>query len=192
MRLTRIYTKAGDKGATMLASGEFVPKDDLRIEAYGTVDELNAFVGCLRDELTLLNNKTLNELNTALKRIQNELFDVGGELSMPLDKLDTERQQIVKPTNVERLEKEMDVMNGALPPLENFVLPGGHKINSLTHVCRTVCRRAERNVVRLTGVAPVRPEMVMYLNRLSDWFFVSGRHVCATLKISEVVWEQRK
>lgn len=192
MRLTRIYTKTGDKGSTMLASGEFVAKDDPRIEAYGTVDELNAFVGLLRDELALINNPALAELGVALKRIQNELFDVGGELSTPLDKLDVSKQQVVRTATVERLEQEIDKMNDALPPLKNFVLPGGHKANSVTHVCRTICRRAERAVVHLTGVAPIRPEMIIYLNRLSDWFFVAGRHVSSTLNIPEHVWEQRK
>ncbi len=176
----------------MLASGEFVGKDDLRIEAYGVVDELNAVVGLLHDEIVRLNNEALAEARLGLRRIQNELFDVGGELSTPLDHLNIDRQQIIRPPQIERLEKEIDKMNASLKPLENFVLPGGHPVNSFAHICRTVCRRAERAVVRLSRIAPVRSEVVIYLNRLSDWFFVLGRDLSARLGVVEVLWEQRK
>lgn len=195
MRLTKIYTKIGDKGSTSLASGQMVPKYAPRIEAYGTVDELNSFVGLLADELgedaKKENNEALSELINRLKNIQNELFDLGGELSTPLDILKVDRQQVVSAANVARLEAEMDQYNEDLSPLENFVLPGGHRSNSLAHVCRTVCRRAERAVVFLGHEESLRDEPRIYLNRLSDWFFVVSRVLSREFKSAERLWNQR-
>lgn len=189
MRLTKIYTKVGDKGQTMLASGQKVPKDSLRIETYGTVDELNAFLGVLRDSLEVSKFKDLIERIAA---VQNEIFDLGGELSTPPDRLDPTKQQVVTAASVARLEAEIDEYNDKLPPLANFVLPGGHPANSHAHVCRTVCRRAERLVVQLSREESVRDDARIYLNRLSDWFFVASREISRRLGVPEVLWKQAK
>lgn len=190
VRLSKIYTRTGDKGATLLATGERVLKSNVRIEAYGTVDELNSTVGMLRD--TIVVDPRLQDLCEKLSKIQNELFDIGGELSVPLDVLDTERQQVVSMRDVSRLESEMDAFNENLPPLENFVLPGGHLANSTAHLVRTVCRRAERAVVRMSEQDAVRDEIRIYLNRLSDWFFVLSRELSRRLGVPEVLWAQNK
>jgi cob(I)alamin adenosyltransferase len=189
MRLTRIYTKVGDKGQTLLATGEKVPKDSARIEAYGTVDELNSFLGLWRDTLAE-SAGAFADLIQQLAKIQNEMHDLGGELATPLAALNVQRQQVVTAASAERLEHEMDAYNETLPPLANFVLPGGHRANSLAHVCRTVCRRAERCVVALARTDEVRDEARVYLNRLSDWLFVAGRVVSKRLGCPEVLWHQ--
>jgi cob(I)alamin adenosyltransferase len=189
-RLTRIYTKVGDKGDTLLASGARIPKDHPRIDSYGTVDELNAFLGLFRDRLASTGKGHFTDLTTMLGSVQNEMHDLGGELSTPLERLDLTRQQVVTAESIARLEREMDAFNAALPPLANFVVPGGHEANSLAHVCRTVCRRAERQVVALSRVEPVRDEARIYLNRLSDWLFVVGRVVSQRLGCPEVLWRQ--
>ncbi len=189
IRLSKIYTKIGDKGSTLLATGERVLKSNVRIEAYGSVDELNSVVGMLRDTL---DTAQFLDIREQLFCIQNELFDVGGELSVPLDVLNTDRQQVVQMTDVARLEREIDAMNEHLSPLENFVLPGGHLINSTAHLCRTVCRRAERSVVRMSEQDAVRDEVRVYLNRLSDWFFVLSRELSRRLGLKEVLWAQNR
>jgi cob(I)alamin adenosyltransferase len=189
MRLTRIYTKVGDKGQTLLATGEKVPKDSARIEAYGTIDELNSFLGLWRDTLAE-SGDVFQDMIRQLGKIQNEMHDLGGELSTPLAALKLDRQQVVTTASAERLEHEMDAYNESLPPLANFVLPGGHRANSLAHVCRTICRRAERHVVALARTEAVRDEARVYLNRLSDWLFVAGRVVSQRLGRPEVLWHQ--
>ena len=190
VRLSKIYTRVGDKGSTLLATGERVLKSNVRIEAYGTVDELNSMVGFLRD--SIVDDRRLLDLCEPLAKIQNELFDIGGELSVPLDVLDTQRQQVVSMADVARLEQEMDAFNEFLKPLENFVLPGGHLANSTTHIVRTVCRRAERAVVRMSEQDAVRDEVRIYLNRLGDWFFVLSREISRRLGVPEVLWAQNK
>lgn len=192
MRLTKIYTKVGDQGSTLLATGARVGKDSARIEAYGTIDELNSFVGLLRDELIDLSQgrADFDDLLAQLAVIQNEMFDIGGELATPVEALNTQKQQVVTHVAVLRLEAEIDVYNEFLPPLANFVLPGGHRANSLAHVCRTVCRRAERAVVALGRSEVVRDEPRIYLNRLSDWLFVIGRIISHRLGCAEVLWQQ--
>ncbi len=189
MRLTKIYTKVGDKGQTMLASGQKVPKDSLRIETYGTVDELNAFLGVLRDSLEA---SLFGDLIERIAAVQNEIFDLGGELATPPDHLDPSKQQVVTAASVARLEAEIDGYNDKLPPLANFVLPGGHLANSHAHVCRTVCRRAERLVVQLSRTESVRDDARIYLNRLSDWLFVASREISRRLGVPEVLWKQAK
>jgi len=190
MRLTKIYTKIGDKGSTMLASGKKIAKSHPRIEAYGTVDELNAFCGLLVDKLSHSREANFESLLSSLNKIQHELFDIGGELSTPLEHLDPTRQQVVDAESVHRLEREIDSMNEALPPLKNFVLPGGHELNSLAHIARTVCRRAERVAVSLSEADSIRTEPLIYLNRLSDWFFVAGRFISKQLGAEETLWSQ--
>ena len=193
MRLTKIYTKVGDKGTTLLANGERVSKAALRIEAYGTLDELNAVVGLLRDHLASAAVTDHARFDRQLAMVQNELFDLGSELATPVKALDTTRQLVVGPSEIARLEQEMDRMNETLPPLANFVLPGGHVVNSQAHLARTVCRRAERRLVQLReDEAEVRPETQIYLNRLSDWLFVLSRALSHALGVAEVLWDQRK
>ena len=191
MRLTKIYTKVGDKGNTGLASGKMVSKASIRIESYGTVDELNAVFGLLRDEIAVVPGGLFKTLEEKLKLIQNELFELGGELSTPMEVLNIERQQVVTMACVERLEMEMDLFNESLEPLTNFVLPGGHRANSVAHLARTVCRRAERHVVALGNEENLRDECRIYLNRLSDWLFVVSRVISQTLGCPENLWQQR-
>lgn len=190
MRLTKIYTKVGDKGSTLLATGERISKSAPRIEAYGTIDELNAIVGCLNDSLRPLGNCA--DLIASLSTIQNELFDIGAELSLPKWQEQGIKLGVVQETDIERLEKDMDRFNETLEPLANFILPGGHPSNSFSHLARTVCRRGERRIVALTATDAVRPEVLKYVNRLSDWFFVLSRVISQRLKIEEVIWQQKK
>lgn len=190
MRLDKIYTKIGDKGTTMLASGEKVPKNCLRIEAYGTVDELNSAIAILRDSLDL-NYKEFRDLSVSIKTIQNELFDIGGELATPASVLNIDKQQVVNEDCIHRLENEIDLINADIPPLENFIIPGGHLANSYAHLARCICRRAERNVISLSQSEEIRHVVIKYLNRLSDWLFVSSRFVSKVLRVEEQLWVQR-
>jgi cob(I)alamin adenosyltransferase len=169
--LSRIYTRAGDGGETALASGDRVAKSAVRVAAYGTVDEVNATVGLARLAAE-------GDVDAALARIQNDLFDLGADLATPDiendEKAPYPRLRIV-PAQVERLEREIDALNGGLTPLRSFVLPGGSTLAAHLHLCRTVCRRAERLVVALMAEEPINPDGLKYLNRLSDWFFVASR-----------------
>lgn len=181
----KIYTKKGDDGRTSLLGGSRVPKHHLRIESYGTVDELNSFIGLLRDQ------PATASYQAQLQTIQDRLFTIGAYLAT-----DDENSKAYRPdlreADVEVLEQSIDEMEKGLPPLKNFVLPGGHPANSLAHVCRTVCRRAERLVVHLNSEdRPVEPIIIAYLNRLSDWFFVLSRHITHTTGSQEVVWQPR-
>jgi cob(I)alamin adenosyltransferase len=178
VRLTRIYTRAGDAGETSLGDGTRVPKTDPRIEAYGTVDELNALVGfALAADLP-------DEFRPWLQTIQNDLFDVGADLSVPLE---DERDRLrIEHAHVARLEELCDLVNARLEPLKSFVLPGGNEAAALLHVARTVCRRAERLTVALAERAAVNPNAIAYLNRLSDLLFILAR---AATSGSEVLWK---
>ncbi len=167
--LNRIYTKTGDDGTSALATGERRPKSDLRFEAIGTVDELNAHVGLARLHAAAL----ADDLDAMLGRIQNDLFDLGADLASP-EKPGRERLRMVA-TQVERLEAEIDALNAHLAPLTSFVLPGGTPAAAALHLCRTVARRAERLAVALAGREPVNGEATRYINRLSDFFFVAAR-----------------
>jgi cob(I)alamin adenosyltransferase len=168
VRLTRIYTRAGDAGETSLGDGARVPKTDLRIEAYGTVDELNSLVGlALAGDLP-------DEFRPWLERVQNDLFDLGADLSVPLE--DDRRERLrVTPEQVERLEELCDLVNERLEPLKSFVLPGGTEAAAQLHVARAVCRRAERLAVALAAEHRVNPAALAYLNRLSDLLFILAR-----------------
>jgi cob(I)alamin adenosyltransferase len=187
LALNRIYTKLGDGGDTSLAGGQRVPKDDLRIEAYGTVDELNAFMGlaCLSCAEA---GPRLSGLASTLRRVQHELFNLGSILATKPEDVHP-RQARVTDVEVQQLEREIDSANADLAPLRSFVLPGGTRLNSELHVARTVCRRAERLLVALARREPVPPETVRYLNRLSDALFVWSRWANQTLGIPEVLWE---
>lgn len=186
--INRVYTRAGDRGTTRLAGGQERAKDDPRLEAYGTVDELNAVVGVLAEELDRHPFPGSAELLRKLRRIQHELFDVGGELATLAEDRHP-KQVLVSAEDVARLEREMDEANEALEPLRSFVLPGGGMASALFHQARTVCRRAERRVVSLDAREPQRPEVVQHLNRLSDWFFVLGRHAARAAGREEVLWK---
>jgi cob(I)alamin adenosyltransferase len=182
--LNRIYTKVGDKGETHLAGGQRVSKDSLRIECYGTVDELNAFTGMAGISAA----ETVPELAVILRRVQHELFNLGSILATRAEDVHPNQARITA-GEIEQLEREIDRMNGALAPLRSFVLPGGTRLNTELHACRTICRRAERVAVRLAREEEVPAEVVQYLNRLSDAFFVWSRWVNNVLGVAEVLWE---
>jgi cob(I)alamin adenosyltransferase len=168
VRLDRIYTRGGDTGRTSLGDGTRVSKADARVDAFGTVDELNSVLG-----VALAEGGVPDELRPSLERIQNELFDLGADLSVPAD--DPRERLRVSETQVEALEEVCDRVNARLEPLRSFVLPGGTRAAALLHLARTVCRRAERLVVALAETEPVNPAVLAYLNRLSDLLFVLAR-----------------
>ena len=182
--INRVYTGVGDRGTTRLAGGQEVSKTALRIEAYGTIDELNACLGMvaerLSEEMTGASASSEEDARffDEVRRVQNELFDLGGELAvLPEDR--HEKQILVCAQDVERLEAELDRVNEVLPGLRSFVLPGGGMLSALIHQARTVCRRAERRLVALHQEEPQRDVVLQYVNRLSDWLFVMGRHAAA-------------
>ena len=190
IRLTRIYTRTGDRGDTGLVGGRRVAKDSPRIEAYGTVDELNAFVGAARCTVNQLvaQEPRLAGLGAILLRVQHELFNLGSILAtLPEDV--HPRQPRVTDAEITLLEKGMDAMNQDIPPLRSFVLPGGSRIDAELHIARTVCRRAERACVALARVESVPPETIRYLNRLSDALFVWARWAAHTSGAAETLWE---
>ena len=185
--LNRIYTRSGDAGTTALGSGRRVSKSDLRIEAYGTVDETNAVLGIARLHTA---SAELSSLDRMLARIQNELFDLGADLCLPEGDAEKSKGALrIVAGQVERLEREIDGINKDLAPLRSFVLPGGHPAAAYLHLCRTICRRAERLIVALAGKPEemVSVEVLAYINRLSDHFFVASRWVNAKGK-GDVLW----
>jgi cob(I)alamin adenosyltransferase len=182
--LNRIYTKTGDQGQTHLAGGQRVPKDSPRIECYGTVDELNAFVGMA----CISSAESVPALVPILRRVQHELFNLGSILATQPEDVHPKQARITE-AEVRQLEIEMDRMNADLSPLRSFVLPGGTRLNTELHACRTICRRAERLAVTLEREEKIPPETVQYLNRLSDAFFVWSRWVNHVLGVPEVLWE---
>jgi len=176
VKLTRIYTRGGDKGETSLGRGERVAKHDLRVEAYGTTDEANSVIGLARAAIdrTVKNDALRRHVDDMLKRIQNDLFDLGADLCT-IDSKPGEQALRVVPAQTERLEKEIDAMNGELAPLTSFVLPGGSEAAAWLHLARTVARRAERCMTALAAEQPVSAEAIKYINRLSDHLFVLAR-----------------
>ncbi|NRA64399.1 MAG: cob(I)yrinic acid a,c-diamide adenosyltransferase [Pseudobacteriovorax sp.] len=174
----------------MLADGSKVSKSDSRIDSYGNVDELNSYTGLLRDQIRQL--PEIQDLQQKLSLVQNELFDVGGELATPFQSLNLDAGYLIQMDAIERLEKEIDEMNEQLPNLKNFVLPGGHSSNSVAHICRTICRRCERSLVKLKMTHEVREELPKYLNRLSDWYFVVSRYISLKTNTAEILWQQKK
>jgi cob(I)alamin adenosyltransferase len=188
--LNRIYTKTGDAGETALAGGQRVPKDSARIDAYGTVDELSAFVAMarVRCEEGVARTSRLAQLSGILRRVQHELFNLGSLLStLPAD-LHPQQARITA-ADVAQLEREIDAMNAELPPLRSFVLAGGTRLNAELHAARTICRRAERLLVRMAREEAVPEEAVRYLNRLSDALFVWSRWANLVMGVGEVLWE---
>jgi len=184
LALNRIYTKTGDQGQTHLAGGQRVSKDSPRIECYGTVDELNAFVGMA----AISASESVPELAPILRRVQHELFNLGSILATRPEDVHPKQARVTE-AEVRQLEAEIDRMNADLAPLRSFVLPGGTRLNTELHACRTICRRAERLAVALARDEAIPAETIQYLNRLSDAFFVWSRWVNHVLGIPEVLWE---
>jgi cob(I)alamin adenosyltransferase len=180
----KIYTRTGDSGKTSLVEGTRLSKAHERIEAYGTVDELNSFIGLLADQEGV-------RYRDHLKIIQDKLFVIGANLASDPNRR-AERIPPVQEIDIQLLEKTMDEMDAELPELRHFVLPGGHPAVSLAHVARTICRRAERCVIRLAADEEVPELIIPYLNRLSDFFFVLSRKLCLDLGIEEVKWQPSK
>jgi len=187
----KIYTKTGDKGYTSLIGGTRVPKFDLRIESYGTIDELNSYIGLIADQSISSAQKTV------LKEIQDRLFTIGSSLASDPEKLNGKQGRKgmiipdIVPEDIELLEKEMDAMTDKLPELRHFILPGGNSTVSFCHIGRCVCRRAERSVVHLAKDSVVDEKVIIYLNRLSDYLFVLARKLCFDNKIPENQWLPR-
>ncbi len=177
----KIYTKTGDAGETGLFGGARVPKNHLRVDAYGTVDEVNAYIGLLRDVIETA------EYRSVLKDIQDQLFTIGAILASDPSK--PIKVGEVKEKDIELLENQIDTMESALPSLMNFILPGGHTTVSFCNIARTVCRRAERLVVALNAVEKIDPLSIKYLNRLSDYLFVLGRKVGQDAGAKEIIWK---
>jgi len=181
----KIYTRKGDQGETSLLGGQRVPKHHLRIEAYGTVDELNSFLGLLRDQ-----NNMEEQVIKDIIYIQETLFTIGSHLALEPGKEKIKLPEIAK-SDIEMLEMKMDEMNNTLTEMRNFVLPGGHQAVSICHVARCVCRRAERNVVHLSEFSRVEKEVISYLNRLSDYLFVLARKLTSDFNIIETPWKPK-
>ncbi|MGH8401917.1 MAG: cob(I)yrinic acid a,c-diamide adenosyltransferase [Gammaproteobacteria bacterium] len=178
-RLSKIYTRTGDDGSTGLGDGTRVPKDDVRVEAYGTLDELNSVLG------VLLAEPLPDEVRAALQPIQHELFDLGSEFCLP-------GYIAITTAHVQQLEITLDKFNEALPPLKEFILPGGGRPAALCHLARTVCRRAERRAWTLHKQHPQNPESIKYLNRLSDLLFVMARIIARQNEGQEVLWKHER
>jgi cob(I)alamin adenosyltransferase len=189
VRITKVYTRTGDAGETGLVGGKRLPKDHQRIESYGTVDELNACVGVVRSlNMQKTPSQRREKLEIILQAVQQKLFDMGSELAtLPGDEY--EGQITLQEHDAEWLEEVIDAMNTELPPLKSFILPGGTPLNASLHQARTVCRRAEREVLRLHRDDTVNAAILKYLNRLSDALFVMGRWVSATMGEQEILWK---
>lgn len=188
----KIYTKTGDSGTTALFGGTRVPKDHIRIESYGTVDELNSYIGLIRDQDINSHYKDI------LIEIQDRLFTIGAILATPPEKEVMKNGELrlknlgITENDISLLEKEIDTMEEALPPMTHFVLPGGHQTVSYCHITRCICRRAERLAVHLSHNEPVTEIAIKYLNRLSDYLFVLARKLSVDLKADEIKWIPRK
>ena len=178
-RLSKIYTRTGDDGSTGLGDGSRIAKDSLRVEAYGTVDEANSCIGLL------LATDVPDDIRTLLTRIQHQLFDLGGELCIP-------GHAAIFDADIEALEAQLDHYNAGLPPLQEFILPGGGEAAARCHVARTVVRRAERATVALARLEPLRPQPVRYLNRLSDLLFVLARVLARASGHGETLWQHER
>lgn len=184
-RITRVYTRTGDDGTTGLGTGQRVPKTSARIVAYGVVDELNSFIGMA------LAAGPVAEVAEPLRRIQNELFHLGSDLCVP----DADKAAMpvpkIEPRHVAGLEKLMDALSESLAPLENFILPGGSAVAAALHACRTICRRAEIAILALHAQEPLRPEVLGYVNRLSDALFVMARYQNHRSGMQDPLWDSR-
>jgi len=183
---TKIYTKTGDTGTTGLIGGTKVPKNDVRIDAYGTVDELNSWIGLINDQLNL------EEFKNELKDVQDRLFTIGSALACDTDKEPKMKLPDLHDTDISLLEIKIDEMTAQLPPMKSFILPGGHPTVSSIHICRTVCRRAERLTVGMKQHDLfVDAKIIQYLNRLSDYLFTLARYAAQKLNVQEIAWKPR-
>lgn len=188
---SKIYTKTGDKGKTSLIGGTKVPKSHIRIDSYGTIDELNSYIGLLNDLLPT-DQPALHPATFLLREIQDRLFTVGSSLACDPEKEPKLKIPDLKQEDVDLLEKEMDGMNEQLPPMKFFILPGGHQAVSTAHIARCVCRRAERICVRMQEEEMyIEPIVIQYVNRLSDYLFVLARYVGHILHVPEIPWKPR-
>lgn len=186
VRITKVYTRTGDKGNTHLAGGQSIAKTAERIEAYGCVDELNSHLGLVAEALR--EETALEILHGQILRIQNALFDLGSQLAvLPEDR--RENTPVINEEDVKRLEDEMDEMNEGLPALTSFILPGGGELSARLHVARTVCRRCEREIIRLANLEELDGTEIPYVNRLSDWLFVASRYAAYKQGIEETLWK---
>ncbi len=184
-RLTKIYTRTGDNGTTGLGDGSRVSKDSLRIEACGTVDELNSLIGLVLAQRLPGGAPLPAAVSTCLMEVQHDLFDLGGELSIP-------GHTLLDPASVRRLEDSLDAFNAELPPLKDFILPGGNLAAAACHQARSVCRRAERVVIRLSHSEPLNAVAIQYLNRLSDLLFVIARRLARAAGGREILWNRER
>jgi cob(I)alamin adenosyltransferase len=182
----KIYTRTGDNGTTGLIGGSRVKKYNIRLEAYGTVDELNSYIGVVRSM------QTEEHADAILERIQHKLFVIGANLASDETVPMIKQQLPCGKADIELLEKEMDQMIDVLPPLNNFILPGGCQASSFCHIARTVCRRAERRIVELSEKAEVDSNLIKYINRLSDYLFVLSRKISMDQKAAEILWSPDK
>jgi cob(I)alamin adenosyltransferase len=191
IRINRVYTRTGDKGETSLVGGKRVPKDSPRIDAYGTIDELNSVIGLARvfNEENLDGGEAHQFLDEVLCKIQDELFDLGSELATPTEFFQ-EGMFRISQTEVKNIEKLIDKCQEKLEPLESFILPGGGRIGAYLHQCRTVCRRAEREILRLSRQETISEWPVKYVNRLSDLFFVLSRWISKETGEREYLWQR--
>lgn len=179
MAKSKIYTRKGDSGYTSLVGGERIPKTSPRLEAYGTVDELNAFIACLLEEIDNAQDRQF------LLRIQHNLFTLGSYLASEAGTMTCP----IAEENVKEIESEMDEIDAILPPVKHFILPGGCKSNALAHICRTICRRAERNIFSIKEIDKTDKNALQYVNRLSDYFFLFSRKQSFYKKNKEIIWE---
>lgn len=191
VKITKVYTKTGDKGETSLAAGKRVTKTATRIEAIGCIDELNSFVGIAVELLYQNKNPALTHLQQQLIRIQNTLYDLGASLAVPPEKRRSDAPKIYE-NDITTLENEIDTMNAMLTTLHSFILPGGGIISAQLHIARTVCRRVELALLRLAAIETVEEYEKAYINRLSDWFFVAARFVTKQLGKNEILWQPGK
>ncbi|MBR5087519.1 MAG: cob(I)yrinic acid a,c-diamide adenosyltransferase [Muribaculaceae bacterium] len=181
---SKVYTLTGDKGTTSLVGGQRVAKDDIRVEAYGTIDELNANLGLLAH-----NTKLDHEMHEIIFKVQNKLFNIGAYLA-------TEQKSIDDPVygltadDIALIERKIDEMDEELPPMRGFILPGGSRLSALCDICRTVTRRAERRIITLASQQPVNPLVLRFVNRLSDFFFIFARYNNVTNQVEEILWDK--
>ncbi|MFT7688930.1 MAG: cob(I)alamin adenosyltransferase [Candidatus Azotimanducaceae bacterium] len=182
-RLSKIYTRTGDLGETGLGDGNRIKKDHIRIQTIGSIDELNSYIGLCIETLRDEDHDDLSSIKSFLEYNQHRIFDLGGEISIPGFK-------IINEDHVTKLESALDELNANLAPLENFILPGGHKLIAIFHICRSICRRAERDLVSLQEEEDINVVSLRYLNRLSDYLFVTARYTAYALKIDEVLWQK--
>lgn len=187
VRITRVYTRKGDKGKTKLCGLQQFPKNSFRVIAIGDIDELNTFLGFTTSVIS--DDSSLQKMKKNIQRIQNELFELGAQLAAVSEQ---NAAPHIHPTDIQQLEKDIDEMNSHLPSLSSFVLPGGHELSARLHLARAVCRRAERGIIVLAQHENLPGNEIPYVNRLSDWLFVAARYANHVHKVTELLWQPRK